>query len=164
MQDASCIAILLKFSPPSPSHRAICPRWGITSSDGEHYIMLILLRTMLEVFGTAAGRSFPSWDVALDLSRRRGPKIRRGQFIDSELGIQSRMFCSIKEMFRALKTPPSVSPPWSRQRYIFRRNRCFRYPFVENPQIRLALLQPKSLYFVSVQLRSKAVLMVTLFS
>jgi hypothetical protein len=39
----------------------------------------------------------PSWDVALDLSRRREPKIRRGQFVDSELGIQSRMFGSIKE-------------------------------------------------------------------
>jgi hypothetical protein len=61
--------------------------------------MLVLLRTMLEAFGTAVGGSFPSWDVALDHSRRREPKIRRGQFVDSELGMRSRKFCSIKEMF-----------------------------------------------------------------
>ena len=73
--------------------------------------MLVLLRIVVEAFGTAVGRSFPSWDVALDHSRRREPKIRRGQFVCSGLGMQSCMFYSIKEIFRALKTLHPVFPP-----------------------------------------------------
>jgi hypothetical protein len=57
----------------------------------------ILLGIMLEAFRPAVGSSFPSCDVALDLSGRREPKIRRDQSVDSELGMQIRSPAALRK-------------------------------------------------------------------
>jgi hypothetical protein len=87
------MAILINFPPPVHLIEPFAPGEGSPALTAS----IILLGTMLEAFRTAVGSSFSSWDVALDLNGRREPKIRRGQSVDSELGVQIRTPGSTKE-------------------------------------------------------------------